>query len=331
MQNVITELLTHAQTPVTVLRNPRVSAILVDSNFEIIAKGVHRGKGSPHAEIDLLNQVSGDLSEFELFVSLEPCNHFGTTAPCSEAIIKRGIKRVTIASMDINPVSYGGISHLKSAGISVRVLANQAEFYDLNYRWFESIKLSRPFVSAKLAMSLDGYISKDKTARYQITDQTAMNQVQELRTQFDSILIGTNTAMVDNPFLTIRNKDISPKQAPLRVVMGKRELSGNLNIFNNQAPTSQIRTHNPSMVLEQLKAQGINTVLIEGGSTIFAAFLQEDLVDEINLFVSSEIFGEGLQLIPQLLPSEPKREMRIRKVLAWGPDIQIQIQIPRGL
>jgi diaminohydroxyphosphoribosylaminopyrimidine deaminase/5-amino-6-(5-phosphoribosylamino)uracil reductase len=331
MQNVITELLAHAQTPATVLRNPRVSAILVNNKFEIIAKGVHRGKGSPHAEIDLLNQVSGDLSEFELFISLEPCNHSGTTPPCSEAIIKRGIKRVTIASLDINPVSHGGISHLKSAGISVRVLGNQSEFYDLNFRWFESLKLSRPFVSAKLAMSLDGYISKNRSARYQITDQMAMNQVQKLRSQFDSILIGTNTAMVDDPFLTIRNKDISPEQAPLRVVMGKRELSDDLNIFNNQAPTSQICTHDPNKVLEQLREQGINTVLIEGGSTIFTSFFQEDLVDEINLFVSSEIFGEGLQLVPQLLPSEPKREMRIRKVLAWGPDIQIQIQIPRGL
>jgi diaminohydroxyphosphoribosylaminopyrimidine deaminase / 5-amino-6-(5-phosphoribosylamino)uracil reductase len=331
MQRIITELLDYAQIPHTVLSNPRVSAILIDKNNEIIAKGVHRGRGTVHAEIDALAQVATDVSECELFVSLEPCNHFGTTPPCTEAIINRGIKRVTIGSLDINPISAGGISRLKSAGVQVRVLGNQVDFYNLNYRWFESIKLARPYVAAKLAITLDGYISSARDNRYQITQVEANTQVHELRSQFDAILIGTNTAMVDNPLLTVRNKQLDYSQAPLRVVMGNRDLPQGLNIFNNDARTTQVKTHNPNVLLDKLKEQGLHTLLIEGGSIIFSSFLEQDLLDEINIFMSSKILGRGLQVIPQLLAIDPKREMRIRKVLAWGPDIQIQIQFPRGI
>jgi len=331
MQKIITELLSYAQTPHTVLRNPRVSAILVNKNNEIVAKGVHRGRGTVHAEVDALAQVAGDLSEYELFVSLEPCNHFGTTPPCSEAIIERGIRRVAIGSLDINPISSGGITRLKSAGVEVRVVGNQVDFYKLNYRWFESIKLARPYVAAKLAISLDGYISTASQIRYQITQAEAVDQVHQLRAQFDAILIGTNTAVVDDPLLTVRNKPIDYQAAPLRVVMGNRDLPQDLKIFNNDAMTTQIKTHSPKVLLDKLSEQGVHSLLIEGGSIVFSSFLEHDLIDEINLFMSSKILGQGLQVIPQVLGIEPKREMRIRKVLAWGPDIQIQIQFPRGI
>jgi diaminohydroxyphosphoribosylaminopyrimidine deaminase / 5-amino-6-(5-phosphoribosylamino)uracil reductase len=331
MNDLINELLNQANQPITVLGNPRVAALIVDDAGKIISAGVHRGKGTPHAEIDALNKATGDLSAYQMFVSLEPCNHHGATPPCSEAIISSGIKKITVGSLDINPISRGGIKRLIEAAIEVNVIGSQDLFRQLNFRWFESIKLERPFISAKIAMTLDGYIAVKNTQRLQITKDEAQRDVSALRSDFDAIMVGTNTVEADNPLLTIRDSKLIKQQSPLRVIMGNRDLSDDLNIFNDEAETIQIRTHDPEQVVNKLKAMGVTKLLIEGGSKIFTAFLSSNLIDELIVYVSSNIIGSGVGPLDENISIESIRQPYIKSAVALGPDVKVQMLLPRGI
>lgn len=330
MQEFIDELVRLAKEPTSVLRNPRVSALIVDKQNKVLASGVHLGQGNEHAEIIALKTLSSDLSECTLFVSLEPCNHYGATGPCTEAIIKSGIKKVVIGSLDINPVSRGGVEKLHSAGIEVLVWGNQAPFRELNFRWFESIRQSRPYVALKAAITLDGFITKFKGQRNQITSEESLVEAHRLRSEFDAILVGTNTVEIDNPHLTVRLKGVQTAQQPLRVVMGTRELSDSLNTFSSVGKTIQIKTHDPQQVLRELAAQKINTLMLEGGAKIYSAFLEADLVDEFALFISSKIFGNGVSVIDLLSDKLPAGRLKIKSVIPLGPDLLIRAQNFRG-
>lgn len=327
MEKFLNELKRLALVPVTVPRNPRVAALVVNSNKKIIASGVHRGKGSDHAEVVALRQLSEDLSGCTLYVSLEPCHHQGATPPCTEAIIKSGISKVVIGSLDPNPVSNGGLKTLNDAGIEVMVWSDQSEFVRLNRRWFESIRLKRPFVLVKTAISIDGFITKNKEQRYQLTSKAAFDYSQELRTDFDAILVGSNTAQVDNPRLTIRKSATEQFIQPLRVIMGRRELNPNLNIFNNEAKTIQIESHDPKGVLSQLWELGVHSLLVEGGAAVHSAFLRAGLVDEINILMSNKILGQGLNMFEQINDIAPHLEINFKNVISLDPDVLIQADV----
>lgn len=331
MIDLISELLNQANQPITVLGNPRVAALIVDKSGNIISVGVHRGKGTPHAEIDALNKITDDLSNYQMFVSLEPCNHHGATPPCSEAIISSGIKKITIGSLDTNPISSGGIKRLLEAEIAVDILGRQDLFRQLNFRWFESIKLGRPFISAKIAMTLDGYIAMRNDQRLPITEDEAQRDVFKVRSDFDAILVGANTVQADNPFLTVRGAKLTKQQSPLRVIMGNREFSNDLNIFNEDAETVQIRSHDPKHVVDELKAMGVNKLMIEGGSKIFTSFLSNNLIDEVIIYVSSKILGSGVGVLDENILLESIRRPHIKSAVALGPDIKVQMLLPRGI
>jgi diaminohydroxyphosphoribosylaminopyrimidine deaminase / 5-amino-6-(5-phosphoribosylamino)uracil reductase len=330
MQEFIDELIRLAKEPISVLRNPRVSALIVDKQNKVLASGVHLGQGTDHAELMALKKLSKDLSDCTLYVSLEPCNHYGTTGPCTNAIIESGIKKVVIGALDINPVSRGGLEKLKSAGIEVLVWGNQAPFIDLNFRWFQSIKLLRPYVVLKAAVTLDGFIAKSRGVRTQITSGESLVEAHRLRSEFDAILVGTNTVEVDDPHLTVRLEGVQIGQQPLRVVMGTRELSDSLNIFSSISKTVQVKTHDPQQVLRELAAQKINTLMLEGGAEIYSSFLEADLVDEFALFMSSKIFGDGVSVIELLSDKLPASRLKIKSVIPLGPDLLIRAQNFRG-
>lgn len=330
MQNLIDELLRLAREPNSVLRNPRVAALIVDRQNQIIASGVHFGQGSDHAEIAALKKLSRDLSDSTLYVSLEPCNHHGVTGPCTEAIIKSGIRKVVIGSLDINPVSGGGITSLKSAGLEVRVIGDQAQFRELNFRWFESIKLARPYVALKAAITQDGFLSKFEGQRTQITNQEALRQAHRLRSEFDAILVGTNTLEIDNPQLTVRLESGEIERQPLKIVMGKRQLSDSLKIFSSPGEAKHLKTHDPQVVLRELSELQINTLLLEGGAKIYSAFIQAKLVDEYCLFVSPKIFGSGVPVIDLLSENLPASRLKVKSVISLGEDLLIRAQNIRG-
>lgn len=330
MQELINELITLAKEPISVLRNPRVSALILDERKKILASGVHHGQGTPHAEIVALKKLKGDLSNCTLFVSLEPCDHNGATGPCTEAIIKSGIKKVVIGSLDINPVSAGGVEKLKSAGIEVFLWGDQAAFRELNYRWFESMRLGRPYVALKAALTLDGCITRSAGERTQITAEQSLSEVHRLRSEFDSILVGTNTVEVDDPHLNVRLPSDSGREQPLRIVMGARELPASSNIFTSAGETRQIKTHDPQLILKEISMMKINTLLLEGGAQIYSAFLEADLVDEFNLFISPKIFANGVSVIDLLGEKLPANRLKIKSVIALGPDLLIRAHNYRG-
>lgn len=329
--DLVTELVKLANKPVTVLRNPRVAALIVDENNKIVATGIHEGKGKPHAEVSALNKIQNSAKGLTMFVSLEPCNHFGTTPPCTNAIISSGISKVIIGSIDINPLAGGGIAKLKSAGIKVEVISDQEIFRNLNYRWFESIKLKRPFVSAKIAMTLDGFISTNNKERLQISDPSSDLETAKLRSQFDAIIVGTNTIEVDNPYLTVRNQTLDFDNSPLRVIMGNRELDKNSNVFNSAAKTVQIRTHDPNILLEELQQMGINTVLLEGGSSVLSSFLKLNLIDEFTIYLSSKILGKGLQVFDSIVSTSSIKSSYFESAVPLGADLKLHVLSPRGV
>ena len=327
MQEFLEELKRLASTPITVPRNPRVAAIIVDQNDKIIARGIHTGKGNDHAEVAALKKSFGDLSHCTMYVSLEPCNHHGATGPCTEAIIQSGIKKLVIGSLDPNPESTGGLKRLKDAQIEVFVCPDQSDFVSLNRRWMESIRLKRPFVAIKSAISIDGFISKNENERYQITSSKALDYSQELRCNFDAILVGTNTVEADDPLLTIRKFENQEVKQPLRVIMGNRELSQNHRVFNSDAESIQIKTHNPKEVLNQLNKLDVNSILIEGGASVASAFLSEGLVDEMHIFMANKILGQGVNMFEQFKDSAPHLEISFKNVLSLEPDVLIQANV----
>lgn len=307
--------------------NPKVTALLVDENGKIISRGVHRGKGHPHAEIEALNGVKNFEKDLTLFVSLEPCNHTGSTGPCTEAIIEKGIRKVVVASLDPNPVSQGGLARLKQNNIEVFVWGDQSKFIEINRRWFEHIRLQRPYVTLKAAMSLDGFIAREQGKNYQITSQRALEKAHQIRAEHDAILVGTGTVQADNPFLTVRNTHFTKQQAPLRVIMGKSNLKKDLNIFNDEANTVQIRTHDPRVILEELKMKGVTSILLEGGGKINRTFLQHGFVDELQIFISSKILGSKVPLLDNFLTNLVGDKPEIYSVIALDPDLLIQAKL----
>lgn len=321
--------------------NPAVGAVIVRRG-RIIARGYHKSLGGPHAEVEALRNVPpglrGKLAGAVMAVTLEPCNHFGKTPPCTDAIIQSGIGHVCVGMLDPHGIVAGrGVRRLRRAGIRVDVLHDPdvIDFYR-PYRTFH--EKGRPFVTLKMAVSADGRISSPVT-RW-ITGPTARRASQILRRRFDAILVGRRTAVVDNPRLTIRAAHRGNRQRPLtRVVMSaSADLPGTLRIFRDRAAPTLIVTgpvgarrwarrpmraedrvcvlsvpiRNGKIpidgMLRRLAHRGIVHLMVEGGTETANGFLDAGQVDEVMLFVSPRPVRAGT---PVFAPSR-KRSYRGR-------------------
>ena len=281
--------------------NPLVGALLVHNN-RIIGEGWHKGYGKPHAEPDALSSVSKKdrplIAESTLYVSLEPCSHFGKTPPCTELIIKYKIPRVVIGTVDPNPIVNGkGITKLKEAGVEV-IAGVLSEKTDELIKVFRTNQLlERPYITIKFAKSSDGFIGKkDKEVR--ISDPITDFLTHRLRTEVSGIAVGRNTADIDAPQLTSRKY---PGKNPMRLIFCSSSLpKTNEKTFDHSAPTIVVAPKNISpypinenftilhtevslektlqKIYNDLK---INHILVEGGSQLINSFLQENLWDEI--------------------------------------------------
>jgi diaminohydroxyphosphoribosylaminopyrimidine deaminase/5-amino-6-(5-phosphoribosylamino)uracil reductase len=227
-------------------------------------------------------------------VSLEPCNHTGRTGPCTEALIAAGVARVVFAQADPNPVAAGGAQRLRGAGLEVvdGLLAEEASA--LNEAWTVAITRGRPMVTWKVATTLDGRVAAaDGTSRW-ITGQPARAQVHDLRAQVDAVIVGTGTALMDNPSLTVRDESGHPvRRQPIRVVMGRRELPPDAVLRDGRAPLRHFRDQSPGEVLGALAAHGVQHVLLEGGPTLAASFVRAGLVDRIVWYLAPSLLGAG--------------------------------------
>lgn len=302
--------------------NPMVGAVLV-KNGHIVGEGFHPYPGGPHAEVVAIRNAGTQAKGSTAYVTLEPCCHFGKTPPCSQALIHAGISEVYYAVGDPNPkVDGGGHQQLREAGITVHagLMAREAE--ELMRFFFHFMKLGKPYVIAKYAMSLDGRIATATGSSKWITSQQARQAVMHLRHECDAILIGSGTLQTDNPRLTARlPEDVQPGKL-LRVVLdSKRGVSPEALVFKT-SPTSPtvLFTHFPyseqtiqqfekkgvdliqsptnsegrislPFVLETLAKRNVLSLLVEGGGHVLGNFFQEQLVDEVWAFVAPKIIG----------------------------------------
>jgi diaminohydroxyphosphoribosylaminopyrimidine deaminase/5-amino-6-(5-phosphoribosylamino)uracil reductase len=271
--------------------NPRVGAVLIDDTGNIVAEGWHRGVGTPHAEVDALSKVS-NASGLTAVVTLEPCNHTGTTGPCAQALIAAGVKRVVFAAFDPGNTEGGGRFTLEQAGIEVVGPVLSEEYLPILKPWIINKFEQRPYVVIKYASSIDGRVAaEDKTSKW-ITGSVAREDVHARRAKSQAIIAGTNTIELDDSELTARKADGSLYETqPLRVVIGERELSPSLRVFNGDAETVQLKTRDLADALASLYARGIRQVFVEGGATLQSELIRLGLADEYLIYLAPKLIG----------------------------------------
>jgi diaminohydroxyphosphoribosylaminopyrimidine deaminase/5-amino-6-(5-phosphoribosylamino)uracil reductase len=297
--------------------NPMVGSVIV-KNGEVLGEGFHPKAGEPHAEVFAIRaaQTKGiDLSDATLYVNLEPCNHYGRTPPCSEAIVEAGIGNVVIGSIDNDPrVSGSGCDRLRSAGITVRTGILEQQCLELNEAFFHRVKTNLPFGIFKYAMTLDGKIATTSGHSYWITGQESRNIVHDLRLSCDAIITGGNTVRLDNPHLTTHGLS---KHCPLRVVLTKSfNLPEEANLWNvtdtektlvitlphqnlrlkqklsdRHVEILELEDISPQIVMQELAKRGCNTVLWECGGKLGATAIKAGMVQKIYAFIAPKLIG----------------------------------------
>ncbi len=317
--------------------NPVVGAALLDTNGRILHTGHHSGAGTLHAEADALRKArkaGTDLTDVTMVITLEPCNHTGRTGPCTRAILDAGIERVIFAIHDGTEAARGGGRFLADQGVEVRhgLLAEQAA--DLNDRWFTAQFQNRPFVTLKIAQSLDGRVAAPDGTSQWITGPSARDAGHEIRARVDAILVGGGTARVDDPTLTARDTHGNPRDhQPLRAVMSRTPVAHDARVRRgvitpgDGAETSDgrfvwLNTHDPAEALARLGALGVAHVLVEGGPTLSAAFLAADLVDELWLYQAPLILGDGKAALAPLPTQTLADAARWRSDPVSGPPVR---------
>jgi len=279
--------------------NPIVGAVILNQSGELIGEGLHhREDGGKHAEVVAL-QAAGDKARgATLALTLEPCSHQGKTPPCTEAIISAGIKRVVYAVTDPDPKAAGGADRLRQAGIEVESGLLEDEVSFTNRAWLKKINSARPYVTLKVATTLDGKVAASDGSSKWITNERARTSVHELRSECDAIVTGTGTVIADDPAMTVRGVERSNfKFKPTRVVMGKRAIPAGSKILDESATTIQIESHNLSQLLELAEERGWNRILVEAGPRLTGAFLKAGLFDELFLYQAPTLLGGSLDFV----------------------------------
>jgi diaminohydroxyphosphoribosylaminopyrimidine deaminase/5-amino-6-(5-phosphoribosylamino)uracil reductase len=333
-----------------------VGAVVVDRDGAAVAEGWHRGAGAPHAEADALRTAGERARGGTLYVSLEPCSHQGRTPPCVEAVIASGVARVVAPIQDPNPLVHGeGFARLRAAGVAVEVGLLADEAATLIEAFAKAVTTGTPFVTLKLAMSLDGKVAaRDGTSRW-ITGEAARADVHRLRSEHDAVMVGAGTAVADDPALTVRLDDYRGRQ-PVRIVVdgaGRTPASG--RIFDGSAPLWMLTSAASSTdargawaeagarvvvaaggpavgltrALADLGSEGtpLRSVLIEGGPTLAWSAVREGVVDRVVIYIApklvggvaapSALGGEGIASIADAIA------LRIDSVAALGEDLRI--------
>lgn len=311
--------------------NPIVGAVVVDSAGKIIGEGFH--KSGPHAEVVALEQAGQLAQGATLFVTLEPCNHQGKTGPCTEAIIKAGINKVVYAVSDPNALASGGAKKLEAAGIEVVFNGDVLEIAQSNRAWLHKIKNNRPYFIWKIATTLDGRTAAIDGSSKWITGPESRAEVSKLRSESNAVLIGTATALADNPNLIPRDIEKVNKVNPVRIVMGRREIPSDFNLLNDEAETVFVRSHDFSDLLKLCAERNFNQVFVESGSELGTALLKAGLIDELIIFQAASLLGSGLSFIGDLGVTNIKEKMdfALRDVAQFGNDLKITLTKEMGI
>ncbi|MDP6164012.1 MAG: bifunctional diaminohydroxyphosphoribosylaminopyrimidine deaminase/5-amino-6-(5-phosphoribosylamino)uracil reductase RibD [Candidatus Thioglobus sp.] len=316
--------------------NPMVGCVITRDN-KIIAQDYHRQYGKGHAEINALDQINHKADNCNVYVTLEPCSHQGKTPPCVKALINANVAKVFVATLDSNlEVSGSGVKLLRDSGIEVEVGLLEKSALEINRGFLKRMKTDLPFVTSKIAMSLDGRVAMRNGQSKWITSDASRNDVQILRSQNQAILTGSGTILNDNPMLTIRNQELNSK--PLRVVIDSNNqiTDKSLNIFSNDSETLILNESN-SKVLENGKLDlksaviyigslGINNLLLEAGSGLNGAMMEAGLIDEFIIYTAPIILGSDAQPMMQIPIKEmsEKISLNIIELTQVSNDIKIR-------
>ena len=306
--------------------NPNVSAAIYSVGGKLIADGAHkRTISSDHAEIVALKKAGSAAMGATLVVSLEPCNHVGTTPACVDAIINAGIAKVIYAIADPNPIASGGAKRLKDAGLSVDFIESK-ELQEIQGAWLHRIRTGRPYFIWKVATTLDGYIAASDGTSQWISSDESRADVQILRSQSDAILVGTGTALADNPTLQPR---IERAQSPLRIVMGKREIPENFNLHNGESETIFVKSRNVETLLESFAGRAVNQVLVEAGPTLGTALLKAGVIDEILIYQAPILLGAGMPWVADLgiETLANAAPLHLISTIQIGPDLKSRFRV----
>jgi len=292
--------------------NPLVGAVIC-SDGGSVGEGYHARLGDAHAEVAALRAAGERARGATLYVTLEPCNHRGRTPACTDAIISAGISRVVTATHDPNPDAAGGAERLRAAGITVDLGVLETEARELNAAFFHSFSSERPFVTLKLAISLDGAIAGAKGAKQWITSESSRAEVHRLRAGSDAIAVGVQTALADDPELTVRAA-LRPRRPPVRIVFDHTARLPAESVLARTArdiPTLVVTAINVALpaelaekgveampahdlgdALRQLRKRGVLSLMVEGGAGLAASFLGSRCVDRLIIFQAPVILGE---------------------------------------
>jgi diaminohydroxyphosphoribosylaminopyrimidine deaminase/5-amino-6-(5-phosphoribosylamino)uracil reductase len=268
---------------------PTVGAVVV-ADGEVVGEGATEA-GGRHAEVVALEVAGGRARDATLYVSLEPCNHHGTTPPCTDSILAAGIGRVVYGAVDPNPEAAGGADRLRREGVGVEHV-DSFEARAVNEAWRTWVAKRRPFVIYKAAVTLDGRVSVP--GERWVTGESSRRAVHELRAAVDAVAVGGGTARLDRPRLDARDVE-TPRGQPRRLVFSRGPLPDGLDL--------ELRTGSIGEELRALAAEGVQSLLLEGGPTLAASFLEADLVDKILLFVAPTLVGTGPAALDAPLPS----------------------------
>lgn len=291
--------------------NPMVGCVVVVDG-RIIAEGYHQQYGGPHAEPNALSEVTDPhiLKKATVYVTLEPCAHFGKTPPCADLLVSKEVAEVIIGAADTNPLVGGkGVEKLRSAGISVTTGILEKEIRWQNRRFFTAIEKQRPFVILKWAQTRDGFVARANYDSKWISSSKSRQLVHRWRAEEDGILVGTKTAHFDNPKLNVRGWK---GKNPTRIVIDRRlTLDPNLALFDRSIPTvcynivkeekeerlEYVRLKSDfdlSDILDDLFKRKIHSLIVEGGSILLQQFIRLDLWDEARVFTGLPFFGSGI-------------------------------------
>ena len=309
--------------------NPQVGCVLLDSSHAIVAEGWHEGAGTPHAEImALTNLTNGGVSPEGLtaVVTLEPCSHTGKTGPCATALVDAGIARVVYSVSDPGVISGGGAKILGSAGVEVVAGVEESAGAALIERWLHSITTSRPWVTLKWAMSLDGRVAAADGTSQWITGEETRAKVHRDRSEHDAIIVGINTVLVDDPRLTARTPGGGLyAHQPTAIVVGHRDVPRDALIRDHPGGFEHVMDHDLSGLLSALGEREIRRVYVEGGATLASAFLALHLVDELQITMGPMLLGSSQLAVTDLGVSTmaDAHHLTITDVQRLGDDIVV--------
>lgn len=330
--------------------NPLVGAVCVKDG-QILGTGAHLKAGTPHAEVHALRMAGEAAKGADLYVTLEPCAHTGKTPPCANLIVETGIKRVIIASIDPNPSVNGrGIQILQDAGIEVITGVLQEEAEQLNRAFFHFLTYGKPFVTLKAGMTLDGRLATQYGDSKWITSEASRADVHQLRHQHDAILVGVETVLHDNPFLTTRLPHGGKN--PIRIILDRRLRTPKTShvitdgvvetiIFTLESATEEVDFSDYPLVsvvkiadhvnflaevLRILAKKGIMTLFVEGGARVHSSFIDEGLADQLYLYIAPKLIGNGSSFFmneTRAVMSE-NVPLTFADVTMFGSDIRLQ-------